>query len=125
MEPIKTHRDLDVWKVAIDFAITLYKVTDTFPSSEKFCLTTQIRRAAVSISSNIAEGAARNHPKEFQQFLYHALGSVSEIETQLQIACRLGYLQSQEKEVETLTRLRKMLVSLIYAIRKKIQASQS
>lgn len=120
MTSIKTHRNLDVWRVSMEFVVDLYRFTDTFPRTENFGLIPQMRRAGVSICSNIAEGAARNHPKEFIQFLYIALGSVSEIETQLEIANRLGYLKSISREKEMLDRLRKMLVCLISAIRKKI-----
>jgi four helix bundle protein len=81
METNKTHRDLDVWKVSMDLVIDLYRVTETFPKIEKYCLVTQIRRAGVSVCSNIAEGAGRFHTKEFLQFLYVSLGSVSEVET--------------------------------------------
>ncbi len=81
----KSHRDLDVWKLAVEFSIDLYKMTALFPQEEKYCLTRQIRRAVVSVASNIAEGSARNHSKELQQFLFHALGSVAEVETQLKL----------------------------------------
>ncbi len=117
---LKSHRDLDVWKLAVEFSIDLYRITKSFPPDEKYCLTIQMRRAVVSISSNIAEGAARYHPKELQQFLFHALGSVAEVETQLEIALRLGYIRSNNLEMEKLTRIRKMLVSLIKAIRRRI-----
>jgi len=113
MNTLKTHRDLDVWKLSMDLVIDLYTITATFPVSEKFGLVTQIRRAGVSICSNIAEGAARSHSKEFVQFLYISLGSVAEVETQLDIALRLNYLQSIELEKEMLDRIRRMLVGLI------------
>ena len=120
MTIVKTHRDLDVWKVSMDFVVALYRMTATFPNQEKFGLIPQIRRASVSICSNIAEGAARNHSKEFLQFLYIALGSVSEIETQLEISLRLGYISSIDPQKEILDRLRKMLVNLILAIKRKL-----
>ncbi len=120
MTVLKTHRDLDVWKLSMDFVIQIYMVTGTFPSHEKFGLVAQLRRAGVSICSNIAEGAARHYPKEYVQFLYIALGSVSEIETQLEIAFRLGYLHSIDTEKEVLNRLRRMLVCLIRAVGMKL-----
>jgi len=120
MKTIKTHRDLDVWKDSMDFVLDIYRITERFPNNEKFGLVPQMRRAGISICSNIAEGAARNHSREFIQFLYIALGSVSEIETQSEIALRLGYLQSIDPEKETLDRLRRMLVSLIQAIKRKM-----
>ena len=78
---IKTHKDLDVWKKSMDLVERVYRRTERFPDSEKYGLTNQIRRCAVSVSSNIAEGAARNTDKEFVQFCYIALGSLSELET--------------------------------------------
>jgi four helix bundle protein len=70
---MKTHKDLDVWKKAIELVASIYKTTSSFPKEELYGLTSQIRRAAVSLPSNIAEGAARNHVNEFRQFLYIAL----------------------------------------------------
>jgi four helix bundle protein len=106
----------------MDWVVELYKITAKFPATEKFGLSSQLRRAGVSICSNIAEGAARNHPREYLQFLYVALGSVSEIETQLEIARRLGYISSIDHEKKMLDRLRQMLVSLIQAIKRKSDA---
>ena len=113
MKKLKTHCDLDVWKISMDLAVDLYKITKSFPDSEKYGLISQIRRAGVSICSNIAEGAARQYNKEFIQFLYISLGSVSEIETQLEISCRLGLIKSTESHNETLDRIRRMLLGLI------------
>ena len=79
----RTHKDLDVWNKSIELAEKIYKVTSSFPKEEQYGIVSQIRRSVVSISSNIAEGAARNSKKEFIQFLYIALGSLSELETQL------------------------------------------
>ena len=86
---LKTHKDLEVWKKSIDFVTELYKITAIFPKEELYGLTSQMRRAAVSIPSNITEGAARKSNKEFIQFLYIALGSTVEIETQLIISKNL------------------------------------
>jgi len=124
MTKIGTHCNLDVWKVSIDFVIMLYSITATFPDCEKFGLIPQIRRAGVSICSNIAEGSARNHSRELLQFLYLALGSVSEIETQLEIAVRLGYITSASAELVVLDRIRKMLTGMIKAIKNKIAAEK-
>jgi four helix bundle protein len=76
------HKDLDVWKKSMNLVVLIYDITSKFPSDERFGLTSQMRRAAVSIPSNIAEGAARKGDKEFIQFLMIALGSLSEVETQ-------------------------------------------
>jgi len=115
------YKDLNVWALSIDLVESIYKVVHAFPKEETYALSDQIRRAVVSIPSNIAEGASRNSNKEFVQFLYIALGSASEVETQLIIAHRLRYIMSIEKELEELTRVRKMLNSLITAIKGKIQ----
>ena len=92
-EPIKTHKNLDLYERSIDFVTLVYKVTTTFPKYELFNgLANQMRRAAISIPSNIAEGAARQTNKEYIQFLYIASGSNSELEPQIQIAKNLKYI---------------------------------
>ena len=82
----RLYRDLEVWKLAISFVKNIYQATEKFSVTENFGLTYQIRKAAVSIPSHVAEGQFRNSPKEFKQFLSIALGSAAEIETQLIIA---------------------------------------
>ncbi len=89
------YSDLTVWKDSIEFVTKIYKVTESFPKSELYGLTSQIRRSAVSIPSNIAEGASRKSHKEFSQFLSIALGSLAELDTQLIIAKNLSYLEEQ------------------------------
>src|SRR5512139_433540 len=93
-EKAKTHKDLIVWQKAMDLIESLYHLTETMPKSEIYGLTSQIRRAAVSVPSNIAEGAAPNSAKEFMQFLYVALGSAAELDTQLLLAERLGFVRN-------------------------------
>lgn len=115
-----SHLDLDVWKLSMDFVDDLYDLTAIFPDSEKFGLISQIRRASISIPSNIAEGAGRDHVKEFIQFLYISMGSLSEIETQLFIAKRRGFIKSIDRERSTIDRLRKMLQGLIRQLRTKL-----
>jgi four helix bundle protein len=112
---LKSHEDLDVWQLAMTLVEDVYRGTRSFPREEAFGLTTQIRRAAVSIPSNIAEGAARNGNKEFLHFLSVAAGSASEISTQLQIAKRLGLAEPQPLDdlVEKTARISKMLQGLI------------
>ncbi len=95
---MRSHNKLDVWQRSVDFVVEIYKLTDKFPKEEKFGLTSQIRRASVSIPANIAEGAARRFGKEYLQFLSHAQGSASEVETELLIAFRLGFLSGADYE---------------------------
>ena len=92
---VKTHKDLDVWRKSMDFVTKLYKTTAVFPKEEMYGLSSQMRRAAVSIPSNIAEGAARKSNKEFIQFLHIALGSTVEIETQLIISKNLKFIDEE------------------------------
>ncbi|RJR42819.1 MAG: four helix bundle protein [Deltaproteobacteria bacterium] len=110
----RAYRDLRVWKEAIDFVKEVYLITAKFPSTEIYGLTNQIRRAAVSIPANIAEGQGRNSSKEFRQFLGIALGSVSELETHLIISNKIEYLSQDELDplLVNLDDFRKMLKSL-------------
>jgi four helix bundle protein len=110
----RPYRDLDVWKLSIDFVKKVYQVTHDFPASEKFGLINQIRRAAVSIPSNIAEGQGRNFTKEFKQFLAISLSSLAELETQLIIAKEIEYLTQNGLDalLSPLDRIRKIIQSL-------------
>jgi len=90
--PVQSYRDLIAWQKAMDLIVDIYNCTQNFPKSETYGLVSQLRRAAVSEPSNIAEGHARRSTGEFKQFLGHALGSVMEMETQILIAERLGYI---------------------------------
>lgn len=92
----RRHHDLEVWRDALDLVEAIYRVTSSFPADERFGLTSQLRRAAVSVPSNIAEGSAHRTRAELQQFLYIARGSLAEIETQIQIARRLSYLATDD-----------------------------
>ena len=111
----KPHKKLDVWRMSMDLVTQVYKVTDKFPKEEKFSLSDQIRRSAISIPSNIAEGAARNTKKEFVNFLHIAQGSLSELDTQIDLAKRLKYIQEEIwKDLDiTMERIDKMLTGLI------------
>ena len=116
---MKSHKDLDVWRSAIDLAEDIYAVSKTFPREEQFGMTSQMRRASVSIASNIAEGAARQTQREFMQFLFIALGSASELETQIEIAKRVGLATAADWErIELLlARVAKMLRGLKRTVR--------
>ena len=117
----KPHKKLDVWQRAMKTAQMVYELTSTFPAEEKFGLVSQMRRAVVSIPSNIAEGAARQGGREFRNFLSMAQGSLSELDTQLELAVLLGFV-SNENLVEItgeLLRIDKMLSGLIRSLTKK------
>jgi four helix bundle protein len=118
---MRPHEKLEVWNRAVEFVVTVYKGTSEFPKEEKFGLTSQIRRAAVSVPANIAEGAARQSSKEFSHFLAIAQGSASELETELLIAERLGYLgidtyKEMHSELNTIAR---MIVGLSQHLKRK------
>jgi four helix bundle protein len=106
----RSYQDLEVWKLSINLVKEIYRLTEKFPPMEIYGLTNQIRRAAVSIPSNIAEGQGRSSAKEFRQFLAIALGSLAEIETQLIIAREINLLGSEETQplLVTIDRIRKM-----------------
>ena len=109
---VRSHRDLLVWQKAIDFVVQIYQLTSSYPSDERFGLTSQIRRASVSIPSNIAEGAARRSKKEFSQFVSIALGSAAEVETQLEIASRLTLVSESAAVHSEVRELIRMLIGL-------------
>jgi len=110
----RSHRKLDVWRKSMDFVVNVYRITSNFPKSEKYGLTSQMRRASVSIPSNLAEGAARKGNKEFMHFLNIAQGSISELDTQLELAYRLGYINKEEYSslINRATEISKMLYGL-------------
>jgi len=122
----KPHKKLYAWKAALDLVLALYSTTDRFPEQERFSLTSQIRRAALSVPSNIAEGAARQTKKEFINFLHMAQGSLSELDTELELAKRLGYLaeESWTKLDAQLERIDKMLSGLIRHLRNSRRSGQ-
>lgn len=108
------YKELDVWKLSVQLSIDIYKLIRTFPKSEQFGLSDQIKRAAVSIPSNIAEGAGRASKKDFAHFLSIANGSACELETQLLIAFNVGFLSQNDltKNIDLIIRIRKMLTKL-------------
>ena len=120
---MRPHEKLDVWIKSLDLVVRIYKATESFPKEEKFGLTSQIRRAAVSVPANIAEGAGRRSEKEFAYFLSNAQGSSSEVETELLIAHRLGYLNPDVfGELQTsLDQIGQMLHGLARHVRTKVR----
>src|SRR3989338_5562859 len=119
--PVYSHKDLIVWQKGIKLCKAVYEITDKFPKSEIYGVTSQIRRSAVSIPSNIAEGRSRNTTKDFLHFLSIALGSASELETQLEIAKELSFL-NEEKYLEInalLEEVSKMTVGLMKKLETK------
>lgn len=115
MEKIRDFRDLDIWKRGKDIVIQIYKTTKNFPKEEIFGVISQMRKAAISIPSNIAEGFNRYHNKEYKQFLYCALGSCGELETQVEICYALSYLDETHKRdfLESLNHEARMIRNLI------------
>jgi four helix bundle protein len=113
------HKNLEVWKEGVAFASEIYTITKAFPNFEIYGMTSQMRRAVVSIPSNIAEGAARSSHKEFAHFLDISGGSLSELDTQIEISCNLGYLTVEQKHSLQLrvTSISKKLAGLINKIR--------
>lgn len=115
---MNSYKDLIVWQKAIELTVLLYKITGNFPKSEMYGLTSQIRRAAVAIPSNIAEGQRRGHRPEYLQFLRIAYGSGAELETQLLISLKIGYLPQKDfnKVSSLLEEVMKMLTVLIRSL---------
>ena len=120
---IRSYRDLNVWKASMELVCDIYEVTRNFPDSERYGLTSQMRRSAVSVPSNIAEGWSRNSARSFISYLNIATGSMSELLTQLEIANRIHYI-SQEKmtacEVKGI-QISKMLYMLIKKIESRLK----
>jgi len=116
--PAKNYRELIVWQDAIKLAKTVYKLTEKFPKHEVYALADQIRRAVVSVPSNIAEGQARKAPGDFRRFLHIALGSLAEVDTQLILAQEFGYLTKEDVDsMDTqIQELRKKLYALINSL---------
>ena len=119
---METHKDLRVWQQSIEMVTSIYLMTQSFPKEEMFGLVSQLRRASVSVPSNIAEGYARGTDKEKLHFLRISSGSMSEVETQLLLSLNLGYIdQEKYNELsEIVTSVWKQLNSLITSIKKKL-----
>ena len=123
---MKTHKDLNVWKNSIDLVISVYRLSRKFPKEELFCLTQQLRRAVISVPSNISEGAARNQTREFIRFLRISAGSLAEVETQIVIAEKLQYLKESESVelVGHTNKIRAQLGGLIKVLEQKLEKRQ-
>jgi len=119
-EKILSYKDLEVWKNGVKLAKDIYWLTETFLYHELYALTSQLRRAAVSVSSNIAEGYVRNSTKEFVHFLYISLGSLAEIDTQLQLAKELNYTENTEELQNFIEMQMQQIRSFINALKRKI-----
>ena len=119
---MKPHKNLDAWKLSMQFVKNVYTATAEFPSEEKFGIISQIRRAAVSVPVNISEGAARKTKKEFLQFLYIAEGSISELDTLIEISCELNFcsLELANKLLQSLEDISKRIFGLIKKIESEL-----
>ena len=117
---MRPHHDLRVWQEAMELVTKVYRVTAGFPMDERFGLTSQVRRASVSVPSNIAEGAARGSRKEFIHFLTISRGSLSELDTQLRIAMNLEYVTDIDSLVADVERLQAALGALIKSQRDRL-----
>lgn len=113
------YTELRVWKQAVDLVLEVYQITQTFPKAELYGLTNQVRRSAVSVPSNIAEGKGRSTDRDFALFLTHARGSLLELETRLLIASKLGYITGEKSEFLTgkTQQLAKTINALLNTIR--------
>jgi four helix bundle protein len=118
---VKSYRDLDVWQKGMGLVETAYQITGKFPKEELFGLTNQLRRSSVSIPSNIAEGFLRQHANEMIQFLYIALGSCGELDTQTEISYRLRYVTENQKNLlsEEVDHIARMIRNLIKSLRSR------
>lgn len=118
---MRPHERLEVWERAVDFVVRIYKVTESFPREEKFGLTSQIRRAAVSVPANIAEARPGNQTRNSVIFLSNAQGSVSELATEILIAHRLGYINEQNFQVDNdeLASIGRMILGLSRSVKRR------
>lgn len=121
------HRKLRTWELAIELAKAVYKATEMFPGDEKFGMTAQLRRAGVSVASNIAEGAGRSSDQQYVRYLYMARGSLSEIDTQVELASELGYVKTAGRDYldERIAAVSKKLNGLIKRINTDIERRKS
>jgi four helix bundle protein len=123
--PVQHYRELIAWQKAIELVEVIYRATETFPRTETYGLTSQLRRAAISIPSNIAEGQGRNTTRDFLHFLSIAQGSVCEVETQIIVATRLGYVDMQREAIllETVAEVGRLLTGLRRSLTRKLNSA--
>ena len=121
MVKIQSFKDLAIWQRSMCLIEEVYKITKNFPKEELYGLTSQLRRAVVSIPSNIAEGFARFHNNEYKQFLYISLGSCAEVSTQITIASRLGYIANNKVDIllDEIEQISKMTMGLVKKLNSK------
>lgn len=121
-KPILSHRDLTVWQKAIDLVDKIYDFTDSFPRHEQYGLTSQLRRAVVSVPSNIAEGNGRRTTPDYIRFLHHSYGSLMEVDTQVHIATRRSYIAPNDESriIELLSEIGRMVNGLINSLERRI-----
>jgi len=116
----RNHRKLRAWQQAVDLVCTVYRFTDAFPDSERFGLTSQMRRAAVSVPANIAEGFARSGTRELLHFLSIASGSLSELDTLAEVAVKLGYISSSDKIQQDIDDVSGLVMGLSASLKRKL-----
>jgi four helix bundle protein len=120
---VKSYRDLRVWQDGVDFVAVVYRATESFPTREQYGLTSQLRRSAVSIPANVAEGHARMSTREYLRFVSISLGSLAETETHITVARKLGYLSTEQERplLATCDALSRMLHGLCKSLQTKIK----
>jgi four helix bundle protein len=115
------HTETEVWKAAMGLAVDIYRVTRTLPDDERYGLSAQLNRAAVSIPSNIAEGAGRETTRDKRRFLIHARGSLNEVATQLELCRRLGFIEEMPQLHASVSRVRQLLAGTIRSLTSRLR----
>lgn len=120
---LKTHKELEIWQRSFDLCKVVYELSAEFPVDERFGLTSQMRRSAISIPSNIAEGYNRKSTRDYLRFLWIANGSLAELDMQLQIASSLGFgtIQKCEQAIDEVEQIERMLRALIRSLDRKLK----
>ena len=124
MDGVRTHRDLIAWQEAMNLVEVIYQHTANFPKNEIYGLAVQMRRAAVSVPSNIAEGSARNSTREYYQYLGVATGSLAELETQLELAIRLRYLSQDSESIRQVHRVGRLVNALRNSFERRVSLGE-